>query len=209
MKRFLGSALLAAFLIPSYAQSQDIPTPEQFFGFKMGADRKLAHWNELVKYYNQLGEASPRMKVVNMGKTTLGNPFLALYISSPENLAKLDEYKAMNAKLSDPRGVPQSEIDQIIAAGKAVVVQSFGLHSSEVAASQTAAEFTYDMLTRTDTEMMTILDNVISIVIPCFNPDGEIMITEWYRKYVGTEYEGNSMPYLYHHYIGHDNNRDA
>ncbi|WP_339794431.1 M14 metallopeptidase family protein [uncultured Imperialibacter sp.] len=209
IKRCLGLVLLAAFLTTSYTQAQAIPTPEQFFGFQMGADRKLAHWNELVKYYNQLGEASPRMKVVNMGKTTLGNPFLALYISSPENLAKLDEYKAMNAKLSDPRGVSPSEIDQIIATGKAVVVQSFGLHSSEVAASQTAAEFTYDMLTRTDTEMMTILDNVISIVIPCFNPDGEIMITEWYRKYVGTEYEGNSMPYLYHHYIGHDNNRDA
>ncbi len=201
--------LLALFLTPSYAKAQDIPTPEQFFGFQMGADRKLAHWDDLVKYYNQLGEASPRMKVVNMGKTTLGKPFLALYISSPENLAKLDEYKAMNAKLSDPRGVSQAEIDQIIANGKAVVVQSFGLHSSEVAASQTAAEFTYDMLTRTDTEMTTILDNVISIVIPCFNPDGEVMITEWYRKYVGTEYEGNAMPYLYHHYIGHDNNRDA
>lgn len=175
----------------------------------MGADRKLAHWDDLVKYYNKLGESSPRMKVVNMGKTTLGNPFLALYISSPENLAKLEDYRKMNARLSDPRGVPQTEIDQIIANGKAVIVQSFGLHSSEVAAAQTAAEFTYDMLTRNDDEMARILNNVITIVIPCFNPDGEIMITEWYRKNVGTEYEGGSLPYLYHHYIGHDNNRDA
>ncbi|MDH4058460.1 MAG: M14 family zinc carboxypeptidase, partial [Cyclobacteriaceae bacterium] len=191
------------------AKAQEIPSPEQFFGFKMGADRKLAHWNDLVKYYNKLGEASPRMKVVNMGKSTLGNPFLALFISSPENLAKLEEYKKMNSRLSDPRGVPQSEIDLIIANGKAVVVQSFGLHSSEVAASQTAAELTYDMLTRNDVEMIRILDNIISIIIPCFNPDGEIMITEWYNKTVGTEYEGSSLPYLYHHYIGHDNNRDA
>lgn len=175
----------------------------------MGADYKLAHWNDLVKYYHKLGESSPRMKVVDMGKTTLGNPFLALYISSPENLAKLEDYRKMNARLSDPRGVSQTEIDQIIANGKAVIVQSFGLHSSEVAASQTAAEFTYDLLTRNDTEMARILDNVITIVIPCFNPDGEIMITEWYRKTLGTEYEGGSLPYLYHHYIGHDNNRDA
>ncbi|MEP2668722.1 MAG: M14 metallopeptidase family protein [Cyclobacteriaceae bacterium] len=205
----IGLFLLLGILCPGFITAQDLPTPEQYFGFKMGADRKLAHWDDLVKYYNKLGDASPRMKVVNMGKTTLGNPFLALYISSPENLAKLEDYRKMNARLSDPRGVAQNEIDQIIANGKAVIVQSFGLHSSEVAAAQTAAEFTHDMLTRNDEEMNRILDNVISIVIPCFNPDGEIMITEWYRKYVDTEYEGNSMPYLYHHYIGHDNNRDA
>jgi hypothetical protein len=208
-KSLVGLFLLLGMLYPGFITAQDLPTPEQYFGFKMGADRKLAHWDDLVKYYNKLGDASPRMKVVNMGKTTLGNPFLALYISSPENLAKLEDYKKMNARLSDPRGVAQSEIDQIIANGKAVIVQSFGLHSSEVAAAQTAAEFTHDMLTRNDSEMTRILDNVITIVIPCFNPDGEIMITEWYRKTVGTEYEGNSMPYLYHHYIGHDNNRDA
>ncbi len=205
---FFSLLIFVTALCPS-ALGQDIPTPEQFFGFQMGADRKLAHWNDLVKYYNKLGESSPRMQVENMGKTTLGNPFLALYISSSENLAKLEDYKKMNARLSDPRGVPQNEIDQIIANGKAVIVQSFGLHSSEVAASQTAAEFTYEMLTRNDEEINRILDNVITIVIPCFNPDGEIMITEWYRKNVGTEYEGGPMPYLYHHYIGHDNNRDA
>lgn len=201
--------LLVVFLCPVLVRAQDLPSPESFFGFQMGADRKLAHWNDLVKYYHTLGEASPRMKVVDMGKSTLGNPFLALYISSPENLSKLEEYRKMNARLSDPRGVPKAEIDQIIANGKAVVVQSFGLHSSEVAASQTAAEFTYDLLSRNDDETARILDNVITIVIPCFNPDGEIMITEWYRKNVGTEYEGGSLPYLYHHYIGHDNNRDA
>lgn len=208
-KSLISIFLLLCTLCPILVKAQDLPSPEQFFGFQMGADRKLAHWDDLVKYYNKLGESSPRMKVVNMGKTTLGNPFLALYISSPENLAKLEDYRKMNARLSDPRGVPQTEIDQIIANGKAVIVQSFGLHSSEVAAAQTAAKFTYDMLTRNDDEMARILDNVITIVIPCFNPDGEIMITEWYRKNVGTEYEGGSLPYLYHHYIGHDNNRDA
>ncbi|MEQ9413248.1 MAG: M14 family zinc carboxypeptidase, partial [Cyclobacteriaceae bacterium] len=149
-KSLVGLFLLLGMLCTGF--SQDLPTPEQYFGFKMGADRKLAHWDDLVKYYNKLGEASPRMKVVNMGKTTLGNPFLALYISSPENLAKLEDYRKMNARLSDPRGIAQSEIDQIIANGKAVIVQSFGLHSSEVAAAQTAAEFTHDMLTRNDSE---------------------------------------------------------
>jgi hypothetical protein len=144
-----------------------------------------------------------------MGPSTLGNPFLVRFISSPENLARLEEFKRMNATLSDPRGVPEATVEAAIAEGKAVVVQSWGLHSSEVAASQTSIELTYDMLTRTDEEMLRILDETIAIMIPCFNPDGEIMVTDWYNQWVGTEYEAARLPYLYHHYIGHDNNRDA
>ena len=137
-------------------KSQNLPSPESYFGFEMGADRKLAHWNKLVEYYNLLGEQSPRMKVVNMGKTTLGNPFLALYISSPENLSNLEKIRDLSNTLGDPRNSSEQEIRNAIATGKAVIVQSFGLHSSEVAASQTAAELTYDMLTRDDEDKIDI-----------------------------------------------------
>jgi len=195
--------------VPAWSHAQEIPSPEEFFGFQMGADRKLAHWDQLVEYYDLIGERSDRVRVVHMGESTLGNPFLALYISSPENLANLDELKHLNAILSDPRGHSQAEIDNAIENGKVVFVQSYGLHSSEVAASQGIAEITWEFATRNDEEVMEILDNTIAIMIPCLNPDGEIMITEWYNRWVGTEYEGASMPYLYHHYIGHDNNRDA
>ncbi|MBI2535500.1 MAG: peptidase M14 family protein, partial [Gemmatimonadetes bacterium] len=190
-------------------QAQQLTSPEQFFGFPMGADRKLARWDKLVEYYHLLDRQSDRMQVVNLGPTTMGNPFLVLFISSPQNLARLDEFRQMNAKLSDPRGVSEDEIRRIVANGKAVVVQSFGLHSSEVAASQTAAELMYDLLRRTDDETQRIMDHVIAIMIPCFNPDGEVLVTDWYHKYVGTEYEGVGLNVLYHKYVGHDNNRDA
>jgi len=97
--------------MPLQAQDQNIPSPKSYFGFKMGADYKLAHWDKLVKYYDELGDKSPRMKVVHMGESTLGNPFLALYISSPENLANLDELQKINAMLSDPRGFSEAEIE--------------------------------------------------------------------------------------------------
>ena len=142
MKR-LSFRLVVAFValaLPVGLGAQQIPTPEQFFGFQMGADRKLARWDKLVEYYNLLGEQSPRMEVVNMGPTTWGNPFLVLFISSPENLARLEELRQINATLSDPRGVSQAEIERAVANGKAVVVQSMGLHSTEVGASQMAAE---------------------------------------------------------------------
>jgi len=188
---------------------QTIPSPEEFFGFQMGTDRKLARWDKLVEYYELLGRQSARLEVVHMGPTTLGNPFLALFISSPNNLAHLEELRQINVRLNDPRGVSEENIEQAIANGKAVVVQSMGLHSSEVGSSQMAAELMYDLVTRTDPEMLRILDETVAIMIPCFNPDGEIMVTDWYNENVGTDYEGSGLPWLYHHYIGHDNNRDA
>ncbi len=194
---------------PTVAQQQSIPSPEEFFGHRMGADRKLARWGRLVEYYDLIGQQSDRVQVVHMGPSTLGAPFLALFVSSPENLANLNELQRMNGVLQDPRGRSQAEIDQAIENGKVVFVQSYALHSTEVAASQAAAEITYLFATRDDPEITEILDNTVSILIPAFNPDGVDIVNEWYDRWVGTEYEGASPPELYHHYIGHDNNRDA
>ena len=107
---FVLSSLQATEAVAQEANGE-ITSPEAFFGFQMGADRKLARWDKLVEYYDLLATQSPRIKVVNMGKSTLGNPFLALYISSPGNLARLDEFQEINARLSDPRGVPESAIE--------------------------------------------------------------------------------------------------
>src|SRR5262245_32959585 len=191
------------------AQSQTIASPESFFGFRMGADRKLARWDKMVEYYKLLERQSPKIKVVDMGSTTMGNPFLALFISSPANLAQLEQLRQINSRLSDPRGVPEAEIKRLVAQGKVFIVQSMGLHSSEVASSQMAAELVYDLVQRTDEETTRILDNTIAIMVPCFNPDGEILVIDWYNKYVGTEFEGAGLHVLYHKYVGHDNNRDA
>ncbi|MDH5589525.1 MAG: M14 family zinc carboxypeptidase, partial [Gemmatimonadota bacterium] len=205
------AACLSAFSAGPAAllSAQQIPSPEEFFGHQMGADRKLARWDKLVEYYELLDRESDRVQVVHMGPTTLGNPFLSIFVSSPENLARLDEIKEMNALLSDPRGASEAEVEHAIANGKVVFVQSYGLHSTEVAASQSAAEVMYGLATRTDDTVMEILENTVAIMIPVFNPDGNVMVTDWYDQWVGTEYEGSGPPTLYHHYIGHDNNRDA
>ncbi len=201
--------LTTALALPAWSAAQQIPSPEEFFGHPMGADRQLARWDKLVEYYDLIGEQSDRVRVVHMGPTTLGNPFLSIFVSSPENLANLENIKRMNAILQDPRGHSQAEVDDAIENSKVVFVQSYALHSTEVAASQSAAEIMYDFATRSDDEINEILDNTVSILIPAFNPDGNIIVTDWYNRWVGTEYEGSGPPELYHHYIGHDNNRDA
>jgi hypothetical protein len=186
-----------------------VRTPEEHFGFRMGADQKLAHWDDMVKYYDLLASASDRMKVVNMGKTSEGRPFYALFISSPGNLANLEALRRINATIADPRGVPDDSLEGLVGRGKAVVLQSMSMHSTEVGGSQMAVELVYDLLSRNDDEARRILDNVIAIVIPSFNPDGQVMVTEWYRKTLGTDAENTSPPWLYQKYAGHDNNRDA
>jgi hypothetical protein len=203
----LGLLGLALINVPLGAQ--ELTTPEKHFGFPMGTDRKMARWDDMVAYYQLLQKESNKIKVVDAGPSTMGNPFLFLFISSPANLARLDQLRQINAKLSDPRGITQAEAKQLVKDGKAVVIQSMSLHATEIGGSQMAPELVYDLLSRTDEEAQRILDNVVTIIVPSFNPDGQIMVTDWYRKTLGTEYEGVNYPSLYHKYTGHDNNRDA
>jgi len=191
------------------AQAASITAPEEFFGFQLGADRQLARWDKMVEYYRLLERESPALQVVDLGPSTMGNPFLLVIISSPANLARLEELRQINAQLSDPRGVPEAEIRTLVTEGRAVVLQSMSLHATEVGGSQMAPELAYELVSRTDDETRRILDNVVFLMIPSFNPDGQIMVTDWYRKTLGTPYEGVNYPSLYHLYTGHDNNRDA
>ncbi|MYE89037.1 peptidase M14 family protein [Candidatus Poribacteria bacterium] len=189
--------------------NKQITSPEAFFGFQLGTDRKMARWNKIVDYFRLLGEQSDKIQVIDMGPSTEGHPFLFVVISSPENLANLAHLRAVNAQIKDPRGISEDVINSFVEEGKAIILQSMGLHATEIGSTQMVSELAYDQITRADEEATRILDNVISLMVPCFNPDGQIMVTDWYNKYVGTEYEGSTPPWLYHKYAGHDNNRDA
>ena len=188
---------------------QQITSPEAFFGFQLGSDRKMARWNQIVDYFRLLEEQTDKIQVIDMGPSTEGHPFLFVIISSPANLANLARLREVNAQIKDPRGVSEEVISSLVGEGKTIILQSMGLHATEIGSTQMVSELAYDQITRTDEEATRILDNVISLMVPCFNPDGQIMVTDWYNKYLGTEYEGSTPPWLYHKYAGHDNNRDA
>jgi hypothetical protein len=207
--RIIFVFLLLAFLFPTLRAQEKITTPQDFFGFQMGADRKMARWDKIVDYFMLLEKESSKIKVINMGPSTMGNPFLLVIISSPDNLARLDRLQEINAAISDPRSFSEQEIKKMVSEGKAVISQSMSMHSTEIGPTQMVPELAYDLLSKNDEETQRILDNVLFFMFPCFNPDGQIMVTDWYRKYVGTEYEGCSLPWLYQKYAGHDNNRDG
>ena len=210
---FTGLFLLALILFAfnpfnAYGQKK-ITSPEEYFGFRMGEDYKLARWDKITEYFYLLEKQSDKIKVLNLGTSSEGHPFLALIISSPENLGNLGRLQYINKKINDPENLPADSLSLFIEEGRAVVTQSMSLHASEVGGTQMSTELTYDLLTRNDEECRHILDNVLFFMIPCFNPDGQVMITDWYNETLGTEYEGIGMPWLYHKYCGHDNNRDG
>jgi hypothetical protein len=202
--RLLASALLgAALLLPAA-----VPSPESHFGHRMGEDRKLLDWGKVVTYFEKLGKSSQRIRVRELGKSTEGRPFLAAWISSPATLRRLDHYRGIQERLADPRKTTEEEAARLAAEGKAVVMITCSIHSTEVASTSTAVQFAYDILTRDTPKFSAILNNVIFILVPSLNPDGVDKVTAWYRKTLDTAFEGTPPPELYHKYVGHDNNRD-
>jgi hypothetical protein len=206
--RVFGSALILLSLSAPVAGQVAIRPPKEVFGFEMGADRKLANWPEIVQYCRALADASDRVDFTELGKTTLGKPFVALTVSAPENLKRLDYYRDIQRRLADPRGLAPAEAERLIRAGKAVLLITCNIHSTEIASSQTGLEFLHRLATAKDERTLAALRDVILLFVPSLNPDGQQMVVEWYRKWVGTPFEAAPMTELYHHYTGHDNNRD-
>ena len=187
----------------------ELITPEEFYGFKPGTDRKLVRWDKVVEYFWKLDEASDRIKVVEEGKTTMGHPILVAYVSSADNLSNLKKIKKDTWSISHPKNLKKAEVERIIKEGKTVVAMTMSIHASEVGGTQVVSDFAYKLLTSDEPLIERIRENVVLVLFPCANPDGQIMTVDWYNEYLGTEFEGCSMPWLYHKYVGHDNNRDA
>src|SRR5207245_9378291 len=137
-----------------------------------------------------------------------GKPLIAAILSAPETVANLGRYIEIQKKLADPRIAPPGEVETLIAQGKSVVMITCSIHSTELASTHTAVEFAYRLLTEDNPRFRAILENTILILVPSLNPDGLDIVTQWYRKTLGTPFEGTAPPQLYHKYVGHDNNRD-
>ncbi len=186
-----------------------IPTPRSILGFDPGDDRKLADWPTLLRYYQALARASDRVDYRELGKTTLGAPLVALVISSPENLKQLDTYRRLTDRLADPRTLRSTrEAQAALQDDRATVLITGGIHSDEVGGNLTPAVVAYRLATDTTAATRAILDNVILWLVPSLNPDGVTIVDKWYTRTLGTSAEGTDPPELWHHYVGHDDNRD-
>ena len=213
MKIFLRTSaslrLCGLIFAVSFGIVAQVPSPKSVLGFYPTDDKTIADWGQINDYFAKLDKASNKIIVKEIGKTTNGKPLIVAFISSSDNIKNLEKYRQISAKLADPRTVrDEKELADLIKNGKTIVSISCSIHSTEIVASQMSMNLAYDLVTANDSETKEILDNTILLLIPSSNPDGIDIVADWYRKTLGTKSEGTSPPELYHHYAGHDNNRD-
>jgi len=208
-RSFLPALALAAACTLAATADGPLQSPEQFLGFRIGADNKLARWDRIIEYMKLAAARSDRVRFRELGKTSDNNPFIALEISSPDTLKDLDRYKQLERKLYFQGGAPADAVrDEIFRQGKLVLLVTCSIHATEIGASQMSVELVHRLASDDSPAVKKILDNVIFVLVPSLNPDGQILVTDWFNRNVGTEYASSPVPYLYHPYVGHDNNRD-
>jgi len=196
-------------LVDHLPASDHVPTPLKFLGYIAGAENHLTYAEDVHRYMRALEAASPRVKVFSIGKTEEGREMIVVAVSSEQNIANLAKYRDITARLADPRKAPSAaERDQLVREGKTVVAISCSIHSTEIVASQMSTQLAYNLASANDDDTLSILRNTILILIPSPNPDGVDIVANYYRKTLGTSAEGRDPPELYHHYAGHDDNRD-
>src|SRR5580698_9009519 len=184
------------------------PTPESWFGHKIGVDRQLLDWDKVVSYFYALARSSDKIQVAEYGRSAENRPLIVATIAAPETLRRLDRYREIQRRLADPRITSPGQAEPLFKEGKNIVLMTCSIHATEVASTHSAVEFAYRLITENNPRFESILDNDIVILVPSLNPDGVDIVTRWYRRTQGTEFEGTNPPELFHKYVGHDNNRD-
>ncbi len=205
---FFFASFFLFVLPPPLTCAADVPVPESFFGFVPGSDRNLIDYEQLIAYLQKVDEASPRMKMITIGKSPMGRPMYIAFFSSEENINNLSRLQEINRKLALDATLSDAEQQKLIREGRVFVAATLSMHSDEVGPSQAAPLEAYELTTTNDPEKTAWLDKVVYMMVPCHNPDGMDLVVKNYRKYKGTKYEGASLPGVYHKYVGHDNNRD-
>lgn len=184
-----------------------IPTPQQYFGFAIGADGELARYPKILDYFQLLAKQTDRVKYEELGRTTMGNSYPLLRISSPQNLKNFDRLVDINRRLADPRGLSDAEARKLSLEGKPFYFLYATIHSTEVSNGQAIINIVHRLATDTSPEIRAILDNAVVLMVPSQNPDGQVLVIDHWYKTRGTPFQ-RVYPDLYHKYVGHDDNRD-
>lgn len=206
MRSRLVVMLVAFCAAPAVAQ-QSLTTPEQALGFGIGADYRLPDYTQLTAWWQKLATESPRMKLDTIGFSAEGRPQLMAILSSPANLARLEEYRKDNEQLALGR-VDSATARKLAQDGKSIVWIDGGLHADEVLGANQLLELVWQMVSMNDPETQRILNDDIILAVQV-NPDGMELVADWYMRNADSlERRTSGLPRLYEKYAGHDDNRD-
>jgi len=200
--------VVCGLLAPKASAQSSVVTPEKYFGFIPGSDYMLFNYEELINYFMEIDKASPMLKMIEIGQSPMGKKMYIAFISSEKNIKNLDRLREINKVLALEPDLTAKEQADYIKEGRVFVLATLSMHSTEVAPSQSAPLIAHELITTDDPLVKRYLEDVVYMIVPNHNPDGMDLVVENYKKYKGTQYEGASLPGVYHKYVGHDNNRD-
>ena len=192
-------ALVCTLVAQAHGQ---LRSPKEYFGFEPATSRKMVDWSGTWGYYAHLAQFSERVKMESIGRSTLGREQIVAFISSEKNIRNLESIKKTNQEIAS------GKLKEIPKDAKAIVAVSCSIHATEVVGTQMSMKLAHKLASADGEYIRNILENTVLVLIPSANPDGNDIVYDWYQKTLGTKYEGTSPPTLYHHYAGHDNNRD-
>ena len=148
------------------------PTPEKVLGHIVGAPDVLTYTKDINAYMRLLAEKSPRVKVFDIGKSEEGRDMLVVAISDEATIANLDHYRAITAKLADPRTLTDAEADKLIAEAKPFYWASGSIHSPETGAPEMLMELAYRLAVEESPFIQQIRKNSIVLLTPIVETDG-------------------------------------
>ena len=198
-------------LVDHLPKSASVPSPKDVLGYYVGAPKHLTYYEDLVKYYRALAEKSPRVKVIDIGKTDEGRECIMVFVGSEDTIRNLDTYRKYLAQLADPRGLSESQAEEIVAKAKPLYTVMGGLHSGETGPSEMLMELAYRLATEDTPIIKGIRDHIIVGIYPAADPDGRDRYCDWYYRYkINETGEQDNMggPPYWGKYIFHDDNRD-
>jgi hypothetical protein len=198
-------------LVDHLPKVQGVPMPKDILGYHIGQPKKLTYTADIYKYYRALAAASPRVKVIEIGKTDEGRACVVVFISAQDTIQNLEQQRQYLAQLADPRKITDAQAKEIIAKAKPIYHLSAGLHSGETGPPEMLMELAYRLAVEDSPLINNIRDNVIVSLTPVAEPDGRDRYVDWYYRHkIEEKGEQDSMggPPYWGKYIFHDNNRD-
>ncbi len=178
MHKKLLVILFSFFFVSVNAQ---LKSPEKFLGYKIG-NRYTSHW-KIVNYFQHVASnASAHVKLEQYGLTNEGRPLLLAFISSAENMNKLEQIRINNLRLAN---LVKDKAAPIEEGAPAIVWLSYNVHGNETSSSEAAMLTTWALLDPANSKAKEWLKNTVVIIDPCLNPDGRDRYVNWFNSVVG------------------------
>jgi len=185
-----------------------VPSPFKVLGYVPGTVGRLSYVADITRYFRALDDASPRVKVFDLGKSDEGRPMIVAAIADSATIAQLDRYRDITAALADPRRLTADSAQRLVAAGKPLYYLTGSIHSPETGSPEMLMELAYRLAVEETPFVRQIRDSVITLITPVTEVDGRDRMVDIYRYRKANKNIGPGLIY-WGKYTAHDNNRDG